>query len=100
MPYTAPSQVDWFRLADRSIAGELLTREEARAVLDAPDSALLEQLAAAYRVRQVTWAAPVTTCRGEDHLFEPAGGLMTSMSRSASSACAVMPSRPVIVSAT
>ena len=55
MPYTAPSQFDWFRLADRSIAGELLTREEAHAVLDAPDSALLEQLAAAYRVRQVTW---------------------------------------------
>ena len=46
MPHTALSQVDWFRLADRSIAGELITRDEARAVLNAPDSALLEQLAA------------------------------------------------------
>ena len=55
MPYNAPSQTDWSRLADRSIAGELITREEARAVLNAPDSALLDQLAAAYRVRQATW---------------------------------------------
>jgi biotin synthase len=55
MPYTAPSQVDWFRLADKSLAGELITREEARAVLNAPDSELLEQLAAAYRVRRKAW---------------------------------------------
>lgn len=46
---------DWNNLADRSLAGELLTREEARAVLNAPDDILLDQLAAAYRVRRHYW---------------------------------------------
>jgi biotin synthase len=46
---------DWQQLADRSLAGEVLTREDARAVLRAPDEVLLEQLAAAYRVRRATW---------------------------------------------
>ena len=43
---------DWNALADRALAGELIGRDEARAVLNAPDEALLEQLAAAYRVRR------------------------------------------------
>ena len=43
--------VDWNTLAERSLQGEKLTRQEARAVLQAPDTALLAQLAAAYRVR-------------------------------------------------
>src|SRR5687768_1631484 len=43
---------DWNTFADRSLAGELLSREEALAVLRAPDEALLDQLAAAYRVRR------------------------------------------------
>ena len=43
---------DWNALADRSLVGELITRDEARAVLAAPDDVLLEQLAAAYRVRR------------------------------------------------
>jgi biotin synthase len=38
-------------MASRSLAGELITRDEARAVLSAPDSELMAQLAAAYRVR-------------------------------------------------
>ena len=46
---------DWNNLAQRSLAGELLTREEARAVLNAPDDILLDQLAAAYRVRRHYW---------------------------------------------
>jgi biotin synthase len=46
---------DWNLLTDRSLAGELLTREEALAVLRAPDEVLLEQLAAAYRVRRHYW---------------------------------------------
>lgn len=46
---------DWQRLADLSLAGECLSRDEAHAVLSAPDSALLDQLAAAYRVRRATW---------------------------------------------
>ncbi|MBE9127630.1 MULTISPECIES: biotin synthase BioB [unclassified Coleofasciculus] len=45
----------WNPLADRSLAGELLTREEALAVLRAPDEVLLDQLAAAYRVRRHYW---------------------------------------------
>ncbi len=49
------SQPNWQSLADKSLAGELLTRDEARAVLNAPDSELLDQLAAAYRVRRATW---------------------------------------------
>jgi biotin synthase len=51
-PLTLPS---WDALADRALAGGLLTREEARAVLRAPDEALLAQLAAAYRVRRHYW---------------------------------------------
>ncbi|WP_337169825.1 biotin synthase BioB [Gemmatimonas aurantiaca] len=47
--------LDWQRLADRSLAGDLLTRDEARAVLTASDDVLLDQLAAAYRVRRATW---------------------------------------------
>jgi len=54
-PLTMDTALDWQRLADRSLAGELLTRAEARAVLNASDDALLDQLAAAYRVRRATW---------------------------------------------
>ncbi|MDB4951714.1 MAG: Biotin synthase [Gemmatimonadetes bacterium] len=43
---------DWNALADRALSGQVLTRDEARAVLAAPDEALLDQLAAAYRVRR------------------------------------------------
>lgn len=43
---------NWNTLADRSLAGEILSRDEAHAVLSAPDDVLLDQLAAAYRVRR------------------------------------------------
>ena len=43
---------DWNALADTALAGALISRDDARAVLNAPDDALLEQLAAAYRVRR------------------------------------------------
>jgi biotin synthase len=46
---------DWFSLADRALAGDVLSHDDARAVLAAPDEALLEQLAAAYRVRRTYW---------------------------------------------
>ena len=46
---------NWNVLAERSLAGELLTREEAHAVLRAPDEVLLDQLAAVYRVRRNYW---------------------------------------------
>ncbi len=46
---------DWQALADLSLAGGTLSREQARAVLAAHDDALLDGLAAAYRVRRATW---------------------------------------------
>ena len=46
---------NWNVLAERSLRGELLSREQARSVLSAPDEVLLEQLAAAYRVRRHYW---------------------------------------------
>jgi biotin synthase len=52
MAHLSTGLPDWNALADRALAGALLTRDEARAVLAAPDQALLEQLAAAYRVRR------------------------------------------------
>src|SRR6059058_6001288 len=53
------SLLDWNSLADRVLAGELLTRDEARAVLGAPDDDLLDQLSAAYRVRRHYWGNKV-----------------------------------------
>lgn len=46
---------NWNLLADQSLAGECLSQEAALAVLQAPDTALLDQLAAAYRVRRHSW---------------------------------------------
>lgn len=47
--------MDWNALAEKSLAGDCLTREEAHAVLTAPNEELLSQLAAAYRVRSYYW---------------------------------------------
>lgn len=44
--------VDWNAVADRCIAGGAATRDEAQAVLRAPDPGLLDLLQAAYRVRR------------------------------------------------
>jgi biotin synthase len=55
MPKLSVKLPNWNELAQRSLAGELLTREEAVAVLQAPDQELLDQLAAAYRVRRHYW---------------------------------------------
>src|SRR5919202_1490154 len=46
---------NWTAFADRALAGDLLSRDEARSVLAAPDDALLDQIAAAYRVRRHHW---------------------------------------------
>ncbi|MBE9159405.1 biotin synthase BioB [Nodosilinea sp. LEGE 06152] len=51
----ALSRVDWQALADQALAGEVLSRSQAQAVLAAPDTELLDQLAAAYRVRRHYW---------------------------------------------
>ena len=45
----------WNSLADRSLAGDILTRDEAKSVLQADDAVLLDQVAAAYRVRRHYW---------------------------------------------
>jgi biotin synthase len=45
----------WNRLVHQSLASELISRDDARMVLAAPDSELLGQLAAAYRVRHRYW---------------------------------------------
>jgi biotin synthase len=47
--------ISWNSLADDALAGRLIDRPAALAVLRAPDEALLEQLAAAYRVRRHFW---------------------------------------------
>ena len=46
---------NWNTLADQALAGDTLSRDDARAVLSAPDEELLDQLAAAYRVRRHYW---------------------------------------------
>src|ERR1700710_505126 len=43
---------NWHDLAERALAGDLISRDDAHAVLTAPDDVILEQLAAAYRVRR------------------------------------------------
>jgi len=43
---------DWQQLADRVLAGDTLSAEDALAVLECPDDELLELLAATYRVRR------------------------------------------------
>ncbi|TWT99717.1 Biotin synthase [Botrimarina colliarenosi] len=58
MPAEAPpcpaaaTRTDWSALADRVLAGERPTDEEARSVLDCPDDELLSLIDAAYRVRR------------------------------------------------
>lgn len=46
---------DWQKLADKALAGEVLTQSESLAVLNAPDAVLLDQLAAVHRVRRHYW---------------------------------------------
>ncbi|MEL6776743.1 MAG: biotin synthase BioB [Cyanobacteria bacterium J06597_16] len=56
----APSRLTepswWQQLADQALAGEVLTRQAALAVLQAPDDVILDQLAAVYRVRRHYWS--------------------------------------------
>ncbi len=44
--------MDWIQLASKSLSGEALTREESRAVLDAPASETIKLVAAAYELRK------------------------------------------------
>ncbi|MEM1290261.1 MAG: biotin synthase BioB [Cyanobacteria bacterium P01_H01_bin.162] len=49
------STAEWNSLADQSLAGDVISREAAHRVLAAPDTELLAQLQAAYRVRHHYW---------------------------------------------
>lgn len=51
--------MDYAALADKALAGDCLSRDEARAVLAAPDADILDLLAAAYRVRRHHWGNEV-----------------------------------------
>jgi len=51
--------MDYHRLSEKAIAGEVLTREESRAVLQTPDDHLLELLDAAYQVRHTFFGRKV-----------------------------------------
>lgn len=46
---------NWQHFADQALSGSPLTHQQALAVLQAPDTELLNQLAAAYRVRHHYW---------------------------------------------
>ena len=50
------THLDYSSLAERSLAGELIDRPTAKSILNAPDVELLEQLAAAYKVRHHYWS--------------------------------------------
>ncbi|MGF1487841.1 MAG: biotin synthase BioB [Prochloraceae cyanobacterium] len=50
---------DWNQLADLALAGQTIDRTSALSLLEAPDEVLLEQLAAAYRVRRHYWGNKV-----------------------------------------
>jgi biotin synthase len=49
-------QLDFNAIAELSLAGELIDRATAKSILQAPDLVLLEQLAAAYKVRHHYWS--------------------------------------------
>ncbi|MCW5807982.1 MAG: biotin synthase BioB [Deltaproteobacteria bacterium] len=50
----------WSALADKALAGELIARDDARAVLHAPAAELLSLLDAAFRVRRAHWGLRVS----------------------------------------
>jgi biotin synthase-like enzyme len=50
----------WSALADTALAGEAVTRDQARAVLHAPADELLGLLDAAFRVRREHWGRRVS----------------------------------------
>lgn len=49
------TSLPWNQLADAALAGDIISRQAAREVLQSPDTELLALLAAAYRVRHHYW---------------------------------------------
>ena len=64
IPSVAPatSENPFAPLAARALAGEALTRDEARAVLAVPDERLSDLLSAAFSVRERRWGRKVKVC--------------------------------------
>lgn len=58
----ATSENPYAPLAARSLAGEALTRDEARGVLATPDEQLSDLLSAAFTVRERRWGRKVKVC--------------------------------------
>ena len=58
-PVAAVTTLSWESLADKALAGEPLAREEALAVLRAPDEEILSLVAAAFRVRRAHFGVRV-----------------------------------------
>ena len=56
------ASLDWPSLIRRSLAGEALTREEARAILGLPDERVTEALNAVFEVRKAHWGKRVKIC--------------------------------------
>ncbi len=54
-PQAVADPSPWNGMAERALRGEVLSRDEALSVLRAPDEAILDQLAAAWRVRRHHW---------------------------------------------
>jgi biotin synthase len=59
---TASLSLDWPDLSRRSLAGQDLTRDEARGILQAPEDELLELLRAAFEVRKARFGKRVKVC--------------------------------------
>ena len=55
----AITDLNWDAIATSSLAGEIISRDIAKAILQAPDTQLLAQLAAAYKVRYHYWGNKV-----------------------------------------
>ncbi len=49
----------WGELADRVLNGHIVSRDEARQILDSPDEQILDLMAAAYRIRRVKFGNQV-----------------------------------------
>lgn len=54
--------LDWDSIVERSLAGEAISRDEAKAILALPEDDLLLALNAAYRVRRETFGNKVKVC--------------------------------------
>lgn len=59
---TSPTLIDWTDITRRSLAGEAITRDEARAILHLPDEDVPLALQAAFEVRKVHFGKRVKIC--------------------------------------